>query len=221
MRKAKVAVSISPHARLARPGRPRAAEIVDRNEYILRVASEVFLTSGFDRTSVDAIAASARISKRTLYNRYTDKATLFRAVLSDLIDRWLVPLHQFSSEEGDLEQTLLALAHYLVTFVLQPHSLNINRVVISEAQRWPEFGRLVTERARKPAIQVIKSILFRHRGRLRETDLELAAKHFMSLTVDSIMLSAHLGGVESASENVDVWVRASVKLFLGGLPHRD
>jgi len=221
MRRTTAAASISSHARPARPGRPRTAEIVGRDERILRAASEVFLTCGFDRTSVDAIAESARISKRTIYNRYTDKATLFHAVLSDLINRWLVPLRQFSSEEGDLEQTLLALAHYLVTFALQPYSLNINRVVISEAERWPELGRLVTERARKPAFQVIKSILVRHRSRLQDIDLELAARHFMSFTVDSIVLSAHLAGIQSTSENADEWVSASVKLFLRGILHRD
>jgi TetR/AcrR family transcriptional regulator, mexJK operon transcriptional repressor len=65
---------------------------------------------GFDGTSMDAVAEAARISKRTLYARYADKAALFHAVLSDLISRWLVPIDRFQTEQGEIEDTSCSLS---------------------------------------------------------------------------------------------------------------
>jgi TetR/AcrR family transcriptional repressor of mexJK operon len=46
--------------------RSRIADLEELNENILAAAGELFLQNGFDGTSMDAIAAKARISKRTL-----------------------------------------------------------------------------------------------------------------------------------------------------------
>src|SRR6188768_1376635 len=48
---------------------------------ILDAARELFLSDGFDRTSVDAIAAYAGVSKRTVYDYFGDKQTLLREVV--------------------------------------------------------------------------------------------------------------------------------------------
>ncbi|MFD0392089.1 TetR/AcrR family transcriptional regulator [Streptomyces nogalater] len=48
---------------------------------ILSAARELFLADGFDRTSVDAVAARAKVSKRTVYDYFGDKQTLLRAVV--------------------------------------------------------------------------------------------------------------------------------------------
>jgi TetR/AcrR family transcriptional regulator, mexJK operon transcriptional repressor len=198
-----------------RVGRPKASEAEQRNEHILQVAGETFTRFGFDGTSIDAIAEAARISKRTLYARYSDKAALFNAVLADLIGRWLVPIDQFKSEQGEFEDILLALARYMTTFALTPQSVNVNRVIISESQRRPEFGRLANDTGRKPTIRAIASILSRHRTELRLTDFELAAELFMSLTIDSSLRLANLG-IELTPRQIEEWVRASVDLFLSG-----
>ena len=55
-----------------------------KGEAIAQAALRLFLRDGYERTSVDAIAAEAGVSKRTIYNRYTDKENLFRSVLQDM-----------------------------------------------------------------------------------------------------------------------------------------
>lgn len=199
-----------------RPGRPKASEIEQRRQRILSAAGETFLRFGFDGTTMDAVAEAARISKRTLYARYPDKAALFNAVLRDLINRWLVPIDRFQSQPGQLEETLLALARYMTTFALTPQCVSINRIIISEAQRWPEFGLLVDEAGRKPAIDAIVSILRRHGSELRPVDLDLAAQQFMCLAVDNNLRLAYLG-LTPDSKHIDQWVRAAVELFLQGI----
>lgn len=203
-----------------RSGRPKVAEIEQREEHILRVAGDTFLQFGFDGTSMEAVAEAAQISKRTLYARYADKAALFNAVLSDLIGRWLVPIDQLQFENGTLQDTLLALARYLTTFALTPQSVSIHRIIISEARRRPKFGQLVNASGRKPAIRAIASLLRQHESELRVTDFEMAADQFMSLAVDSSLRLASLG-IKATPRQIEQWVRAAVDLFLSGARRPD
>src|ERR1700689_5593518 len=54
-----------------------------KGQAIAAAALRLFLRDGYERTRVDAIAAEAGVSKRTIYNRYGDKENLFRSVLHD------------------------------------------------------------------------------------------------------------------------------------------
>lgn len=202
--------------RSGRGGRPKATDVEQRNEDILRAAGETFLRFGFDGTTMDAVADAAHISKRTLYTRYPDKTVLFDAVLRDLIARWLTPIGRFQSEHGELKNTLLALARYLITAALTPQSVNVNRIILSEAQRRPEFGRLANEAGRKPALQAVVSILRDHRSELRLIDLDMAAEQFFALAVDSSLRLASLG-IEIDTTQVERRVRSLVDLFLEGV----
>jgi AcrR family transcriptional regulator len=49
-------------------------------EHILDTAKEAFLETGFERTTMDAVAARAETSKRSLYAHFPTKNELFRAV---------------------------------------------------------------------------------------------------------------------------------------------
>jgi TetR/AcrR family transcriptional regulator, mexJK operon transcriptional repressor len=53
---------------------------------ILTAARDLFLSDGFDRTSVDAVSARAGVSKRTVYDYFGDKQTLLQAVVGDISD---------------------------------------------------------------------------------------------------------------------------------------
>jgi len=199
-----------------RGGRPRIAEIQQREERLLRVAGDIFLRRGFDNTSMDAVAKAAGISKRTLYARYADKTALFNAVLRDLITRWLIPIGEFQLGPGGLRDTLLALARYLTTEALTPQSVSVHRIIISNADARPEFGRLANEIGRGPALQAIASILRQHCAELQPIDLDIAADQFMSLAVDRSLQLASLG-IKMDAKQTEEWVRSSVDLFLNGI----
>ena len=69
-----------------RGGRPSRAAAALLGEHILDVASELFLDQGYGATSIEAVAQYARISKRTFYHRFPDKASLFGAVVRRIIE---------------------------------------------------------------------------------------------------------------------------------------
>ncbi|GIG39968.1 TetR/AcrR family transcriptional regulator [Cellulomonas phragmiteti] len=50
---------------------------------ILAAARELFVQTGVERTSMDAIAARAEVSKRTVYDYYGDKRRLLLGVIED------------------------------------------------------------------------------------------------------------------------------------------
>jgi TetR/AcrR family transcriptional repressor of mexJK operon len=196
-------------------GRPRAADVDKLNRDILTAAGELFMDNGFDGTSMDAVAEKARISKRTLYLRHADKSALFNTVMYDLLGRSLVPLELIHYESGDLNSDLLAIAHDMVTGVVRPEFVAVYRLVSFEANRRPEFGHWIYEVRRRPAVQVIATVLQRHRDELRLTDFERAAEQFMSLTVDvAVRLGAF--GMKIAARKMEDQLKAAVDLFLNG-----
>jgi AcrR family transcriptional regulator len=193
----------------------KAARSEQRNERILKVAGDMFLRNGYDGTSMDAVAEAAKVSKRALYAGHADKAALFSAVLRQLIDHWLLPIDRFQSMPGSLKEVLTELARYLATFALTNRSISTHRIIISEAKRRPEFGRLANARGRKPALRLIASILRRYQAELRVTDFETAADQFMSLAIDRSLRMASLG-IRQPAREIEKTVTTGVDLFLHG-----
>src|ERR1700753_3398387 len=64
-----------------RQGRPMAKRGSELREQILLAAKDVFLEAGFERASMDVIAARAETTKRTLYAHFENKEKLFLAVV--------------------------------------------------------------------------------------------------------------------------------------------
>src|SRR6185295_18228522 len=59
---------------------PLDAENPKRNA-VLMAAAQLFLEHGYDPVSMDAVAAAADVSKRTVYSYFDSKTTLFTAIL--------------------------------------------------------------------------------------------------------------------------------------------
>ena len=77
--------------RRRRRGRPRAEERIpegSRNR-LLDAAVEVFAQRGYERATIDDIAAAAGLSKGTVYWHFSNKADLFQALLEERVDRRL------------------------------------------------------------------------------------------------------------------------------------
>lgn len=80
----------------------------DKREQILAAARFLILKQGLRATSMEAIAAEARVAKPTLYKYYGDKSAVFGALVTEL----LVELHErFAaalSGEGDVAERIAA-----------------------------------------------------------------------------------------------------------------
>ncbi|OEO31751.1 hypothetical protein VW23_014770 [Devosia insulae DS-56] len=63
---------------------------IDRREQILSAARRLILRQGLRATSMEAIAAEARVAKPTLYKYFGDKNAVFEAIVAEL----MVELHE-------------------------------------------------------------------------------------------------------------------------------
>ena len=116
---------------------------------ILDAATTLFLRDGYQATSMDQIAAAAAVSKQTVYKQFADKQSLFREIVADTVAEVADPVaRQVASlrDSGDLEADLRDLAHALLAQVIQPRVMQLRRLVIAEAGRFPDLGRLFDQR---------------------------------------------------------------------------
>lgn len=72
-------------------GRPRKEHITVIDDDIIKVATEMFGEVGYRATAMDAIATKVGIAKRTLYARYPDKVSLYKAVVTTIIHNVQTP----------------------------------------------------------------------------------------------------------------------------------
>jgi len=117
----------------------------DKHDAITRAASEMFLAEGFDRASLDQIAHRAGVSKQTIYSHFADKEALFKAICAELTEKLTIPLRQTPKREGDLRGMLIRLGEDALAMLLHPASLDLHRLIIGAASRFPELGRAAYE----------------------------------------------------------------------------
>jgi AcrR family transcriptional regulator len=68
-------------------GRPRRGTEAMRLEAMVAAATRAFLRDGYDAVSIGQISREAGVSTRTIYNRFRNKADLFAAVVTRLVER--------------------------------------------------------------------------------------------------------------------------------------
>src|SRR4051794_29463167 len=109
-------------------------------EHILDTAKLAFLEDGFERTSMDAIAARAETSKRSLYAHFPTKDALFLAVVERI--RTLFGARMRTPAEYS-EQPSEAVVRYCGHFVQLLRWSSIARMLrlgIAEADRVPDLA---------------------------------------------------------------------------------
>jgi len=199
-----------------RPSRERAGEIRDE---ILDVATTLLLRDGYGATSIEAVAKRARISKRTFYHRFQNKAELFGAVVHRLVEKLRPQNDAQLFEGGAFEEILERLALVVVHAALSPQVLALQRVIIAEATRFPELAAVLNEQgARREAIDRVAALLERQARAERFTleNAQFAAEEFLQMVVSGPQRRALGLGTPLTPDELDRWARAAVKLFLNG-----
>jgi AcrR family transcriptional regulator len=209
----------TPPRRGGRPSRAAAARI---NDHILDTATELFLAEGYGATSIEAIAQRARISKRTFYHRFPDKAALFEAVVHRIIRDLRPPPERVPLPgSASLEDLLRQLARLVLRAALAPLALALSRLLLAEVQRFPELAAIAArEGSRAEAVGRIAAMLDREvlAGALALDQPRFAAEQFLHLVITQPQRRA-LGLGPGAAMNeaeLDRWADDCVNLFLNG-----
>ena len=186
-------------------GRPRRDQSGQLDSELLGHALDHFLEKGFDGTTLNAITRSLGMSKQTVYARYPDKHTLFRAALQSAIEEWLAPaatLYELEDDE-DLEATLIAVARALVTTMLSPTGVRLIRITNAESFRMPEIGRETYGRGHELFARYLRDLFTRRLPAAARTDADVEdlVTAFLNLISGPARLNAC--GLEAAPVEVD------------------
>jgi TetR/AcrR family transcriptional regulator, mexJK operon transcriptional repressor len=190
-----------------------------KGEVIAQAAVRLFIRDGYERTSVDAIAAEAGVSKRTIYNRYGDKRNLLMSVLKDAYATMLgvfgAIMDAHLSDVTDLEQSLTAFAREAAFRVaMAPERAALVRLMMAEAPHFPELLRL------EMGPLTMTQALTRHLSALVPvwgldiSDAREAAEQFLALTFGRMNNRTMFGQIPIDDEEIERIVTNGVRLFL-------
>jgi TetR/AcrR family transcriptional repressor of mexJK operon len=190
-----------------------------KGEAIAAAALRLFLRDGYERTSVDAIAAEAGVSKRTIYNRYGDKENLFLSVLWGTYAAMMATFRGIAEkhlgEVADVQQDLTAFAREVAfTVTTAPDRIALVRLILAEAPYFPSLIR--AERGRATMHGVVAGCLARlaSQGSLAIADPGEAAEHLLALTFNQINSRTLFGVIPISDADVDRVVTGGVAAFV-------
>lgn len=122
-------MSSTAHPAPARRGRGRPRD-PGTDQRIRRAAAELLLQNGFDKTTVDEVAARAGVGKATVYRRWASKEDLAVAAMESLYEEEL-PAPDTGSIVTDLTESYRS----VLAFVNSPQGQGFLRVSIAESVR--------------------------------------------------------------------------------------
>ncbi|MFJ4787829.1 TetR/AcrR family transcriptional regulator [Streptomyces sp. NPDC088794] len=182
-----------PTTKTPRPKTPTAKTLREgstpKRAAILAAARELFLADGFDRTSVDAVAARAEVSKRTVYDYFGDKQTLLQAVVDAVGQSLITTIRRIlddtlagPTEAAALEDVLVGFATRIATDMLgSSEYATLQRLVRAQSRHVPDGGENSMADAPEEALAE-RFAAFAEAGLLDVPDALLAADQFIALT---------------------------------------
>lgn len=184
---------------------------------ILDAANALFLERGYT-ASVDDIAAAAGVSKQTVYARFASKEDLFEAVVRAGAEQLVGAL--FRAGETTLADGLNELGLRYQEIVLDPRRVSMQRVLIAQAQQFPDLARRFFENGpgyvRKRLAEYLQNEA--DKGRLDVPDANEAAEQFLGLVKGADQLAALLAvgeplNAENRAKRVSNAVDAFLKIY--------
>jgi TetR/AcrR family transcriptional repressor of mexJK operon len=202
-------------------GRPPAGQMALRAETLREAAYEVFLEFGYEGAKLDEIVKRAGSSKETLYAQYANKEGLFKAVILKTLEAPYSHLEMLSSADLlPLEPALKKLSLALLAHMMTENSLRLADVVIQEASRFPEMGRMFYEFGLGHLTIHLKAYFEAHikAGNLVDGDAGLMARQFLELTLSTNIIKSLLYVERSLTASqrralVDVAIGCFMRLY--------
>ncbi len=183
---------------------------------ILQAALVEFDAHGFRETSMDRIAQRAQVSKRTVYNHFVSKDSLFDAIAEQLSERVRVVTDFRYEPESAIDRQLYKIGGQLLDMLAAPSFLSLARVTLAEMLRSPELARRTYElfRERQTGLAAWLGAASAD-GRLALDDPVWAADQFFGLIKSFAFWPQILGGQPAPdAAQRDRILESSVTLFL-------
>ena len=195
-----------------------AAEVAldEKTEAIVDAARKTFLTRGFDAASMDQIALTAGVSKRTVYNGFRSKEELFGAAIAESCKDYL-PVNVDDIEASlPPDELIRALGRQFLQGVLKPEALSLRRIASFEAGRNPDIGKTYLEHGAEWMVKKCAPILARlaARGAYKIDNPEEAIWQLGALLTEPLYTRVLLGDMpEDLEAAIDRQIERGVTAF--------
>lgn len=196
----------------------------EKRKAILDAARELFISNTFDRTSMDAIAASATVSKRTIYDYFGGKENLLIAVLETASDALQESLEESlethlsdKTSIQDAESLKRSLTNFAIeistTLIGSNNYVTIFALTSGMRSEVPSLDKF--QYSSKPEEAIARRIRhFHDRGLLDVPNPREAADHFIALTVLLAYSNQNDANRKTGKHQVQEIIAGGVRAFM-------
>jgi AcrR family transcriptional regulator len=188
-----------------------------RPDEVLDAALALFAAQGFARTSVEAVARAAGLSKAAVYLYFPSK----RALLAGLIRRAVAPVAELALApvQGDPRPVLAALLRGAAARLAQPGVLAIPTLVLREAAVAPEIAQLYRDEVLDRVLPALRQILIQgmDEGHLRPLDPDLTLRSLIGPLLVHVILAQVFGIQPPGGLGLEALVENHLTILLAGL----
>jgi AcrR family transcriptional regulator len=121
-----------------RPPKAEPSDIAKRL-HLIASAEEIFLKKGFHTATMNDVAKTAGMSKKTIYQIIDSKAALFEALMEHHAERLVMPTIE---EDWTMNEILVQFLLRLGGFLLSPTQISLIRLIMAEYTHSNDFGRI-------------------------------------------------------------------------------
>lgn len=177
-----------------RRGRPKD---VDKREAILEAALALFSAHGLEGVGLEAVAAKAGVTRKTVYNHFGSKFSLLEVALLKNVEWGEADLAALRKQNHrDIENLLKEFGHNRLMLLFQPDMQALDQLVVREVHRHPEFAARLYEKGALEGLKVVTNFIEHavEGGELDpSTNPAQAAEDFLSLLMGMASIKARLG----------------------------
>jgi TetR/AcrR family transcriptional regulator of autoinduction and epiphytic fitness len=188
-----------------------------KREAIVQAAVAEFRAHGFEATSMDKVAATAEVSKRTLYNHFASKEDLFAEILLQLWHRSASQVALDYQAGEPLRQQLLALMQQKLEMLANDDFIDLARVAVAATIHSPERARDMVARLGEKESGLVTWIRAAQKdGRVKAGDAALAAQLLEGMVKGAAFWpQVAMGQPKLAPRDQKKVAAAAVDVFLG------
>lgn len=182
---------------------------------MLDAAIAEFRACGYESASMDAIAAAADVSKRTLYNHFSSKEALFRSLVEEMGQRVSLSTRLEYQPDAPLRTQLLRYAQESARLIQDAETLALFRAVLAEHARNPDLVAGAMERYWRDEYGFSEWVAAACRdGKLRAQSPKRASRHFSSLIKGAAVWPVVFEQRALSARETNAAIEEAIEMFL-------
>jgi AcrR family transcriptional regulator len=204
-------------------GRPQVRPDDETRQIIYEAARHEFAGSGYAATGMEAVARRAGVSTKTLYRLVPNKASLFEAMVSDRLDRFVSTINLHVTDHANIEEALYAALMTCAELTLDEETIALQRMALQEAGKFSDLARTFYSKAIQRTAAALAGWLRvqQKRGLIELDDVDEAAGMLLGMVASAPRRAAMFGGVPLPTRSqIEARVRSCAALFLRGCQSR-